>query len=119
VKSEKKIGEPKEVLQPDAAAEVPFHSSPFALHSSEAEPRRDLPDRTFAFARRIVLLCRELDQAPGVSRTLAHQLLRSGCSVGANVEEGQGSQSRADFIATIGCDFSQHPASRRRPKSAN
>jgi len=46
-----------------------------------------------------VLLCRSLDQTPGVSRTLAHQLLRSGTSIGANVEEGQGSQSRADFIA--------------------
>jgi four helix bundle protein len=62
-------------------------------------PRRDLPDRTFEFARRIVLLCRELDQTPGVSRTLANQLLRSGTSVGANVEEAQGSQSRADFVA--------------------
>ena len=40
-----------------------------------------------------------LDQAPGVSRTLANQLLRSGTSIGANVEEGQASQSRADFTA--------------------
>jgi four helix bundle protein len=42
---------------------------------------------------------------PGVSRTLANQLLRSGTSIGANVEEGQGSQSRADFIAkySIAC----------------
>jgi four helix bundle protein len=61
-------------------------------------PRRDLPERTFAFAQRIVLLCRSLDQSPGVSRTLAHQLLRSGTSIGANVEEGQGSQTRPDFI---------------------
>ena len=38
-------------------------------------------------------------------RTLANQLLRSGTSIGANVEEGQGSQSRADFIAkySIAC----------------
>jgi four helix bundle protein len=36
---------------------------------------------------------------------LANQLLRSGTSIGANVEEGQGSQSRADFIAkySIAC----------------
>ena len=32
-----------------------------------------------------------------MSRTLANQLLRSGTSVGANVEEGQAAQSRADF----------------------
>lgn len=63
------------------------------------EPKRDIPARTFEFARRVVMLCRTLDQTPGVSRTLANQLLRSGTSIGANVEEGQGSQSRADFIA--------------------
>ncbi|MBW4057016.1 MAG: four helix bundle protein [Proteobacteria bacterium] len=69
------------------------------------EPRRDLPERTFEFARRVVTLCRTLDQTPGVCRTLANQLLRSGTSIGANVEEGQGSQSRADFIAkySIAC----------------
>ncbi len=69
------------------------------------QPRRDLPERTFEFARRVVALCRTLDQVPGVSRTLANQLLRSGTSIGANVEEGQGSQRRADFIAkySIAC----------------
>jgi four helix bundle protein len=41
----------------------------------------------------------KLDQMPGVSRTLANQLMKSGTSIGANVEEGQASQSRADFIA--------------------
>ena len=67
--------------------------------------RRDLPQRTFEFARRVVKVCQLLDQVPGVSRTLAHQLLRSASSVGANVEEGQASQSRADFISkySIAC----------------
>jgi four helix bundle protein len=53
----------------------------------------------------VVKLCQSLDQVPGVSRTLASQLLRAGTSIGANVEEGQGSQSRADFIAkySIAC----------------
>jgi four helix bundle protein len=68
-------------------------------------PKRDLPARTFEFARRIVMLCRTLEQTPGVNRTLANQLLRSGTSIGANVEEGQASQSRADFISkySIAC----------------
>ena len=57
----------------------------------------DLPERTFLFARRVVGVCRVLDGTPGVSRTLANQLLRAGTSVGANVEEGQAAQSRADF----------------------
>ena len=66
---------------------------------------RDLPERTFEFARRIVKLCQMLDQTPGTSRTLANQLLRAGTSIGANVEAGQASQSRADFIAkySIAC----------------
>ena len=66
---------------------------------------RDLRERTFEFARRVMKLCQMLDQTPGVSRTLANQLLRAGCSVGANVEEGQASQSRADFISkySIAC----------------
>jgi len=63
--------------------------------------KRDLPERTFEFARRIVELCKVLDQKPGVSRTLANQLLRSGTSVGANVEEGQAGQSRADFVSKL------------------
>ena len=58
---------------------------------------RDLCERTFLFATRIVCLCRELDKSPGVSRTLCRQLLRAGTSIGANVEEAQAGQSRADF----------------------
>ncbi len=50
--------------------------------------RSDLPERTFEFAKRIVLLCRFLEKKPGVSRTLENQLLRSGTSIGANAEEG-------------------------------
>jgi four helix bundle protein len=66
---------------------------------ADRDGKRDLPARTFEFARRVVKVCQALDQTPGVSRTLAKQLLRSACSIGANVEEGQGSQSKADFTA--------------------
>jgi four helix bundle protein len=59
----------------------------------------DLPERTFEFAKRIILLAQTLDEHPGVQRTLANQLLRSGTSIGANVEEGQASQSQADFVS--------------------
>jgi len=34
-----------------------------------------------------------------VAQTIGKQLIRSGTSIGANVEEGQGGQSRADFIS--------------------
>ena len=59
--------------------------------------KSDLPDRTFVFAKRIVILCRTLDEQRGVAQTLSRQLIRSGTSIGANVEEGQASQSRRDF----------------------
>ena len=62
---------------------------------------RDIRERTFAFSVRVVKLCRMLDASPGVSRTLANQLLRSGTSIGANVEEAHGSQSKPDFIAKM------------------
>jgi four helix bundle protein len=79
----------------------PSHSSNFNLHSSTAPPPQDIKERTFEFATRVVRLCRALEESPGVSRTLANQLLRSGTSVGANVEEAHGSHSKPDFIAKM------------------
>lgn len=58
-------------------------------------------DRCFKFAVRIVKLCRFLEKEDRVSRTLANQLLRSGTSVGANVEEAQAGQSKPDFISKM------------------
>lgn len=57
-----------------------------------------ITERTFNFAVRIVNLCQILDEKPGVGRTLAKQLLRAGTSIGANVEEAQSGQSKADFV---------------------
>lgn len=65
----------------------------------------EITERTFQFAVRIVKLCQHLDEKPGVSRTLAKQLIRSGTSIGANLEEGKGSQSEADYLTkcSIAC----------------
>jgi four helix bundle protein len=68
--------------------------SAFSTHNS-------IVDRSFAFAVRIVKLCRFLEKQDRVSRTLANQLLRSGTSIGANTEEAQAGQSKADFIAKV------------------
>ncbi|WP_182871429.1 four helix bundle protein, partial [Stieleria mannarensis] len=46
--------------------------------------KSDLPDRTFAFAERIVRLCLALESDSSVAATLMRQLLRSGTSIGAN-----------------------------------
>jgi four helix bundle protein len=54
-------------------------------------------DRTAAFALRIVGCYRDI-QSDSVGRILGRQLLRSGTSIGANVEEAQGAQSKRDFI---------------------
>lgn len=64
-----------------------------------ARPPFDLCARTFQFAVRIVKLCQKLEQKSGVPRTLSYQLSKAGTSVGANVEEGQAGQSRADFTS--------------------
>lgn len=63
------------------------------------EKPRDIKERTFAFAIDIVRLCLRLEKVSDTLRTLSKQLLRSGTSIGANVEEAQAGQSRADFIS--------------------
>jgi len=65
----------------------------------EGKKKRDLCERTFQFALRIVNLCQGLSKKPGVEQILAKQLLRSGTSVGANIEEGQAAQSKPDFVS--------------------
>lgn len=57
-------------------------------------------ERTIAYSVRIVRLYQELEKT-GAGRVLGRQLLRSGTSVGANVHEAQGAQTRLDFIAKI------------------
>jgi four helix bundle protein len=73
----------------------------------EAESPRDIKERTFSFALEIVRLCRSLDSKPRSLRILAQQLLRSGTSVGANVQEAQAGQSRADFISKYSIVFKE------------
>lgn len=61
----------------------------------------DITVRTLEFAARIIKLCRTLGNSDSANRVLASQLLRSGTSIGANVEEAQSGQSKADFTAKI------------------
>jgi len=68
---------------------------------SRIEANSHITDRTFNFAVNVVRLASVLDKKPGAPRTLSNQLLRSGTSVGANVEEAQAGQSRADFISKM------------------
>lgn len=60
--------------------------------------RVDLPDRSKVFALRIIKLCQYLDCKSWIARTIGNQLLKSGTSIGANISEGEGAQSEADFL---------------------
>ena len=71
------------------------------IEKIEATKPQEISERAFEFAVRVVKLCQKLDEQPGVSRTLANQLLRSGTSIGANLEESKGGQSRADFLSKV------------------
>ena len=59
----------------------------------------DIVGRTFRFALDIVRLTGELDGKPSSARrVLTNQVVRSGTSIGANVEEAQAAKSKADFV---------------------
>lgn len=58
-------------------------------------------DRAFEFAVRIVKLCDRMATRGFGSRHIAGQLIRCGTSVGANAEEAQEGQSKADYIAKM------------------
>ncbi len=74
-----------------------------AQRNSTDKTARDLCERTFSFAVRVTTLCRTLSRraAPEEARLLARQLFRAGTSIGANVEEAQGGQSRADYASKM------------------
>ena len=54
-------------------------------------------EKSFAFAVRIVNLCKHLRDEKK-EYALSKQLLRSGTSIGANVSEAQQAQSKPDFV---------------------
>lgn len=56
--------------------------------------------KALAFARRIVYLCRHLNQEHQ-DYVLSKQILRSGTSIGANIAEARCGYSRKDFAAKI------------------
>jgi four helix bundle protein len=72
------------------------------VETQEGSDRKpfDLCERSFLFALSIVRLCQRLEQTRSTATwVLSKQLLRSATSVGANIEEAQGGQSRADFVS--------------------
>jgi four helix bundle protein len=62
---------------------------------------KELKDRTKRFAVGIVRLCRELPTTVD-GKTVGHQMIRSGTSVGANYRASCRARSRAEWIAKLG-----------------
>ncbi len=61
--------------------------------------QKDIKERGFSFACRIVKLYQFLAKKKDGGEVLGRQVLRSGTSIGANLEEATAAQSRADFIS--------------------
>ena len=65
-----------------------------------------IQDKSFAFAVRIVNVYRYLTEEKR-EFVLSKQLLRSGTSIGANVEESIGGQSEKDFFAKLSISYKE------------
>lgn len=63
------------------------------------ESKNIIVDRSFRFALKIIDTCETLEEKKKF--VISRQLLKSGTSIGANVREAQGAESRSDFIHKI------------------
>ncbi len=63
----------------------------------------DIRERVFAYALEAIQLYQTLqEKKDGAGRIIGKQLLRSATSIGANIEEAQSGESKADFIHKYG-----------------
>jgi four helix bundle protein len=73
------------------------------MNDRESKPKpkdeKDIQERAFSFACRIIKLYQFLVEQRGAGEVLGRQLLRSGTSIGANLEEAIAGQSKTDFIS--------------------
>ena len=72
---------------------------------AEFEKKNVLADKSYQFALKIVLLCKDLTIQK--EYILSRQLLKSGTSIGANVAEANGAISNADFSAKISIAYKE------------
>jgi len=61
-----------------------------------AAPVRDIVERSFGFAKRVVRLVNAMPRSVA-GDAIARQVMRAGCSVGANVEEAQAASTKKEF----------------------
>ncbi len=68
-----------------------------------ADKSKDIRKRSFQYTLRAAKLYQYLqEQRKGAGWILGRQYLRAASSVGANIEEAQAAESRADFIHKLG-----------------
>lgn len=65
-----------------------------------------IKDKSYEFALRIVKLYKYLIESKK-EYVLAKQILRSGTSIGANIEEAVGAQSKNDFISKMSIAYKE------------
>ena len=65
-----------------------------------------IQEKSYAFAVRVVRVCQYLVEEKR-ELVLSNQLLRSGTSIGANVEEAIGGQSERDFVAKLSVAYKE------------
>lgn len=63
--------------------------------------KKDIVERTFRFAAKIISVSRK-SQLSEAGRVVTRQYIRSGTSIGANVEEAQDASSKKEFISKMG-----------------
>jgi len=66
---------------------------------ARSKKKPDIQLRAFTFACQIVKLYQLLLKNKGAAEVLGKQILRSGTSIGANLEEAVAGQSKADFVS--------------------
>ncbi|HTP08341.1 MAG TPA: four helix bundle protein [Anaerolineae bacterium] len=72
------------------------------------EPQKaiDIQDRTFKFGVRIIKFVDKLPRSLSAVE-LGRQLLRSGTSIAANMEEANGAESKSDFIHKVSIAYKE------------
>ena len=69
------------------------------------ERKNIIVEKSFRFALKIVLACEILEERRKF--VIGRQLLKSGTSIGANIREAQGAETKADFIHKMKIAFKE------------
>jgi len=64
-------------------------------------------ERSFDFALHIINYCNNLHHKNGFYRPIMNQLLRSGTSIGANIEEAEAAYTKKDFLSKMYIAFKE------------